>query len=347
MIEIDGALGEGGGQVLRSALALSMCTGQPFTLNRIRAGRRKPGLMRQHLTCVNAAVSVCNAQVEGDQLNSQRLVFEPGTVRAGAYSFNVGTAGSCTLVLQTVWPALLMADAPSQLKLGGGTHNPMAPPYHFLERSYAPLLHRLGASADLVLNRMGFYPAGGGEIDVTIWPAGDRLQPCNLNERGAELRCFADCFALALPRSVALRELEYLGTALGWGRDQLREGGGRKNEGPGNALLATLQYENVCEVFTAFGAKGVAAEQVAQDLANEVRAYQAGTGALGPHLADQWALPLALAVWRRGVQAFYTCTALTSHARTNFEMIERFLPVRFSTSGADGCWTVQVRPTCG
>ena len=346
MIEIDGSTGEGGGQILRTSLALSMCTGQPFALTRIRAGRAKPGLMRQHLTCVNAAAEVCGAQVQGAELHSQSLRFTPGPVRAGDYAFNVGTAGSCTLVLQTVWPALMMAGAPSRLKLGGGTHNPMAPPFHFLARSYAPLLRRLGANADLVLRRLGFYPAGGGEIEATLWPAAELLQPFDLNERGGRVQGYAECFAPALPRSVARRELDQLGACLGWDAAQLREAATRQNEGPGNALLATLEHAQVCEVFTAFGEKGVSAEQVAHALAREVSAYQSSEAALGPHLADQWALPLALAVWQRGGAASYTCTELTPHARTNFEVIERFLPVRFSATpfGHEGsAWKVLAR----
>ncbi|KQW45317.1 MULTISPECIES: RNA 3'-terminal phosphate cyclase [unclassified Roseateles] len=342
MIEIDGSVGEGGGQILRTSLALSMCTGQPFALSKIRAGRAKPGLMRQHLTCVNAAAEISGAEVEGAELNSQSLTFTPGRVLAGDYTFNVGTAGSCTLVLQTVWPALMLADANSQLKLSGGTHNPMAPPFHFLERSYAPLLRKLGAEVELELRRLGFYPAGGGEIEVKVWPAGDRLQPFDLIERGAKLEGYAECFAPALPRSVARRELQQLGADLGWSDEQLREAASRQNEGPGNALLATLVYENVCEVVTGFGEKGVSAEQVARDVVREVRSYQVSDGALGPHLADQWTLPLALAVWRRGGAASYTCTELTPHALTNFETIELFLPVRFSTSGSGSHWCVSV-----
>ncbi|HEY4083480.1 MAG TPA: RNA 3'-terminal phosphate cyclase [Burkholderiaceae bacterium] len=342
MIEIDGSVGEGGGQILRTSLALSMCTGQPFTLTRIRAGRAKPGLMRQHLTCVNAAAEICGAQIHGAEMNSQSLSFAPGQVRAGDYQFNVGTAGSCTLVLQTVWPALMLADAPSRLTLGGGTHNPMAPPFHFLERSYAPLLRKLGANAELSLRRLGFYPAGGGEIGVVIEPAGDKLQAIDLMERGAKLDGYAECFAPALPRSVAQRELEQLGAALAWSEDQLRIGPARQNEGPGNALLATLAYENVTEVFTQFGEKGVSAERVARELVREVRSYQQSEAALGSYLADQWALPLALAVWKRSGAAAYTCTELTPHARTNFEMIERFLPVRFATETVKGGWRVEV-----
>ena len=345
MIEIDGSTGEGGGQILRTSLALSMCTGQPFTLTRIRAGRAKPGLMRQHLTCVNAAAEVCGAEVQGAELNSQSLSFVPGKVKAGDYSFNVGTAGSCTLVLQTVWPALMMvaADAPSRLKLGGGTHNPMAPPFHFLERCYAPLMRKLGAKVDLSLHRLGFYPAGGGEIEATIWQAADLLQPFDLNERGAKLDSHAECLAPALPRNVVQRELEQLGKALGWSGDQLRVAPARQNEGPGNALMATLVFENVTEVCTQFGEKGVSAEQVAKDVVREVREYQMSEAALGPHLADQWALPLALAVWKRQSSASYTCTELTPHAKTNFEMIERFLPVKFSTAKIDKGWQVVVK----
>lgn len=344
-IEIDGSTGEGGGQILRTALALSMCTGQPFALTRIRAGRPKPGLMRQHLTCVNAAMEISGAEVQGAELNSQTLRFAPGALRAGDYRFNVGTAGSCTLVLQTIWPALLLADAPSRIQLAGGTHNPMAPPFHFLERSYAPLMRKLGANVELSLQRLGFYPAGGGEIDVTVWPAADTLQPFDLTERGAQIEAYAECFAPALPRSVAQRELAQLGRVLAWPEAQLRVASVRQNEGPGNALLATLVHENLSEVFTQFGEKGVTAEKVAGDLAREVRGYQASTAALGPHLADQWALPLALAVWKRQREAVYTCSELTPHAKTNFEVIERFLSVRFSVSKADAVWQVIVRPS--
>ena len=342
MIEIDGSVGEGGGQILRTSLALSMCTGQPVTLTRIRAGRRKPGLMRQHLTCVNAAAEVCGADVDGAELNSQTLTFVPGAVRAGAYSFSVGTAGSCTLVLQTVWPALMLADAPSRLTLGGGTHNPMAPPFHFLERSYAPLLRRLGANADLTLRRLGFYPAGGGEVEAMISPASDKLQPFDLTERGKKVEGHAECFAPGLPRTIAQRELDQLGTALGWHGEQLRVPAVRQNEGPGNALLATLVYDHVTEVFTQFGEKGITAEKVARDLVREVRSYQSSEAALGPHLADQWALPLALAVWKRQRAAVYTCTELTDHAKTNFDVIERFLPVKFAVACSGNAWRVSV-----
>ena len=343
MLEIDGSVGEGGGQILRTSLSLAMCTGQAFTLVRIRARRPKPGLMRQHLTCVQAAARVSGATVGGAEPGSTTLVFEPGPVRAGEYEFSVGTAGSCTLVLQTLWPALMLAGASSRLRLGGGTHNPMAPPYHFLERCYAPLLRRLGAGAELDLRRLGFYPAGGGEIDVSIQGAAEAIQPFDLIERGRPLESYAECLAPALSAAVARRELDVVGRALGWSAEQLRTPPVRQNEGPGNALMATLACENVSELFTQFGERGVSAENVANALVKEVRAYEASAAALGPHLADQWALPLALAVWRRASEGTYTCTELTDHATTNFSVIERFLPVRFVKSAIDGGWSVCVK----
>jgi RNA 3'-terminal phosphate cyclase (ATP) len=329
VIELNGATGEGGGQILRSALALAMCTGQPMRIQHIRAKRPKPGLMRQHLTCVQAAVAVCGARVEGVELASQTLLFEPGPVLAGDYAFNVGTAGSCTLVLQTVLPALMQCALPSRVSLRGGTHNPMAPPFHFLERGFAPLLRRLGVGIDLVLRRHGFYPAGGGEIAVEIRPPAAGLLACDVMDRGELQEAYAECLAAAVPSVVAERELATIGQLLGWAGDQLRTPGMRQNEGPGNALLATLAHAQVTEVFTSFGAKGVSAERVAQLLAHEVKAYLASDAALAPHLTDQWMLPLALAVVARGGAASFTCSEMTEHATTNIEVIEKFLPVRF------------------
>ena len=346
-IELDGSTGEGGGQILRTGLALSMCTGQPLAIQRIRAKRAKPGLMRQHLTCVQAAVAVCGGKVEGAELGSQTLIFEPGQVRAGDYAFNVGTAGSCTLVLQTVLPALMLCAQPSRVSLSGGTHNPMAPPFHFLHRSFAPLLRRLGVGLDLELRRLGFYPAGGGEVSAVVQPTGSGLQPFDLTDRGPVQEAYAECFAPALPSFVAVRELAALARELGWSGAQLRTPAVRQNEGPGNALLATMACAHVSEVVTAFGEKGVSAEQVAGTLVKEVKAYQASEGVLGQHLADQWMLPLALAVVERGGAASFTCTELTEHATTNIGVIEKFLPVRFDVAPGNASSCVRVVALAG
>ena len=343
MIELDGAAGEGGGQILRSALALSLCTGQPMTIRRIRARRPKPGLMRQHLACVNAAVAISGAKADGAELGSQELVFEPGTVRPGEYSFNVGTAGSCSLVLQTILPPLMMARSPSRVVLGGGTHSPMAPPFHFLERCFAPLLSRLGVGLALELRRMGFYPAGGGEFSAMISPAAGGLNPVDLVDRGPLRDAYAECLAPGLPRRVAHRELEAVGRVLGWAPEQPITSAVRQNEGPGNALMATLVHEHVTELVTAFGEKGVSSEAVAASLSKEVQAFQRASGVLGPHLADQWMLPLALAVVATKKPASFTCIEMTDHATTNIGVIEAFLSVRFEVAeSGPALWRVSL-----
>jgi RNA 3'-terminal phosphate cyclase (ATP) len=263
-------------------------------------------------------------------------------VNAGDYSFNIGSAGSCTLVLQTVLPALMLAHGPSQVSLTGGTHNPMAPPYHFIERSFAPLLRRLGVGIELRLRRHGFYPAGGGEMSAHIQPAQGGLMHFDLTERGARLQAYAECLAPALPRSVTERELAVLADKLGWPREQLLTVAVRQNEGPGNALMATLVHEHVTEVATVFGEKGISAERVANDLVKAVRQHQLSDAALGPHLADQWMLPLALAVSTRGGAARFSCTELTQHASTNIGVIEGFLPVRFEVEATGATTLVRV-----
>lgn len=343
-LDLDGSTGEGGGQILRTGLALSMVTGRPLHITRIRAGRPKPGLMRQHLACVQAAVAVCGGQAEGAQLNSQTLMFTPGVVRAGDYRFQIATAGSCLLVLQTVLPALMLADGPSKVELVGGTHNPMAPPFDFLERAFAPLVRRLGVVLELQLKRRGFYPAGGGELVAHITPASRALVPVDVVERGPLLNGWADALAPGLARNIAPRELETLGQRMGWTSEagQLRQPPTRQNEGPGNALIATLEYAQVTEVFCQLGERSLSAEQVAKRLVEEVSAYQRSTGALGPHLADQWMLPLALAVWRSGKPARYTCTEVTQHTATNAQTIAQGLPVRVQITPMERAMQVEM-----
>ncbi len=330
MIELDGAQGEGGGQILRSALTLAMITGQPFRMINIRANRPKPGLMRQHLAAVQASAVVCGAEVSGAIAGSRTLTFTPGALRGGDYAFAIGTAGSCTLVLQTLLPALLYADAPSTVKISGGTHNAMAPPVHFLQRSWGGVLARMGADIDIELKRFGFYPAGGGEVVARVAPCA-RLKPFELLERGARKHGFAESFIAGIPASVAVRELAAIGTGMGWAEEQLLHRGLPGEQGPGNALLLTLEHENVTEVFAGFGEKAVRAETVAKNVLQEARAWIASGAAVGEHLADQLMLPMALA----GGGAFST-NVLSSHALTNAEVISRFLPLRFAFAADAG-----------
>src|SRR5262245_17123758 len=263
MIFIDGSEGEGGGQILRSSLALSICTQQPFRIENIRPNREKPGLMRQHLTAVKAAAEICGADVDGADAGSRALTFRPGTLRAGHYSFAIGTAGSCTLVLQTVLPALLTAAAESCVHITGGTHNRASPPFDFLSRSFLPLLARMGAQVELELLRHGFYPRGGGEIRARIRP-GAGLTPLSLTSRGRLISVQAEAYVAALPLHVAQRELSVIGREMGWTPEQLHLRALPNDVGPGNAVTITLAHEHVTEVFTGFGEKGVRAEVVGE-----------------------------------------------------------------------------------
>jgi len=215
MLTIDGSFGEGGGQILRSSLALSMMTGRPFRIEKIRSRRSKPGLMRQHLTAVRAAVEVCSAEASGAEIGSACVEFTPGPVCGGTYSFGIGTAGSTTLVLQTVLLPLTLASEPSRITLDGGTHNPFAPPFDFLEKAYLPLVQRMGPKVRIHLERPGFYPAGGGRIVVDIEPT-SQLEPIELTERGPLVARRACAHLANLPHHVAQRELRVVGRKLNW-----------------------------------------------------------------------------------------------------------------------------------
>lgn len=240
MIVIDGSEGEGGGQILRTALSLAMVTGQPFRIDKIRARRSKPGILRQHLTAIQAATAVSGAEVEGAAIGSRELSFTPHRVRAGDYRLAVGTAGSTTLVLQTVLPALIGADAPSTLVLEGGTHNPMAPPFDFLARAFLPVLARLGPKVEVRLERPGFYPAGGGRLSVSVTPRG-KLAPVEILDRGAIAAVRAKALVANLPVSIANRELSVIGSRLGLGPDSLQPEVVKESVGPGNVVTATCR----------------------------------------------------------------------------------------------------------
>jgi RNA 3'-terminal phosphate cyclase (ATP) len=332
-LTIDGSMGEGGGQVLRSAVALSVCTGKPFRIVKIRAGRKRGGLLRQHLTALNAAAEISRARVTGADTGSMEVTFEPEGVVPGSYNFSVGTAGSATLVLQTVLPALMTASAPSHLVLEGGTHNPFAPPYDFLERAFLPLLKKMGPNVSCRLERPGFYPAGGGRFTVDIVPASE-LSPLSLLERG-EIRRYG-CLAVVaqLSKDIAKREIKVVGERMEWDSERCRVIQQRESAGPGNVLIIEIESENITEVFTGFGMRGVPAEEVAAGAVREAQRYLAAGVPIGKHLADQVLLPLALA----GSGAFRTLSP-TQHTLTNIEVIERFLDVGFKCGelGADDC----------
>ena len=319
-IEIDGSAGEGGGQVLRTALALSLVTGRPFRIDRIRAGRAKPGLLRQHLTAVQAASEVGRARVSGDALGSASLSFEPSGLHGGEYRWTIGTAGSATLVLQAVLPALIDAREASALTLEGGTHNPFAPPFAFLARTFLPVLRRMGATIDATLDRYGFYPAGGGRYRVSIEPCAS-LAPIELLERG-DVRVRARALVAALPEAIATRELSVVKRRLGLDRAGCRVETVEASISPGNVLFIEMDGDGIAETVTGFGEKQISAEQVASRACDEAQALLDAGVPVGAHLADQLLIPMA----RAGGGTFRTLEP-TGHARTNADVIRRFLDV--------------------
>jgi RNA 3'-terminal phosphate cyclase (ATP) len=330
MLEIDGSAGEGGGQILRTALGLSMVTGRPFHITGIRANRSKPGLMRQHLTGVLAAAAVCAGDVVGAEVGSRQLTFTPGPVRAGEYAFAVGTAGSVTLVLQAILPALLTAEGPSKVTIDGGTHAAHAPPVDFVCDTLLPVVRRTGADVQVRLVRHGFYPAGGGRIVVDVVPK-PHLRPIRLDDGGAAGRRLATAVVAALPGSIAERELDVVAAGLGWTGEQLRLRQVPADEGPGNVLMLTVACDAVTETFTGFGARGMSAEAVAESAVTETKRYLTVGAPVGPWLADQLLVFLPIA----GGGSFVT-GPLSTHATTNVETIRRFLPVRFAVDPAGG-----------
>jgi RNA 3'-terminal phosphate cyclase (ATP) len=337
MITIDGSYGEGGGQILRTSLALALVTGKSFCINNIRAGRKKPGLMRQHLTTVNAAADIGNAKIKGNHLGSGSFTFEPETIKAGKYHFAIGSAGSCTLVLQTVLSALIRADGPSEIVLEGGTHNPFAPPFDFLAKSFLPIINRMGPKVDAVLEKPGFYPAGGGRFRVSISPCA--LKRMDLIDRGRIVRQTGVAAVANLPVSIAHRELKVLQAKLEWDPDCLKAVEVENSQGPGNILTVEIESEHVTEVFTGFGERGVSAEKVANRTVKQVREYLALDVPVGRYLADQLLIPMAMA----GGGVFHTLSP-TRHTTTNIEIIKRFLDVGIDLNACErNQWRVEIK----
>lgn len=341
MLTIDGSMGEGGGQILRSALGLSLVTATPFRIENIRKKRKKPGLMRQHLTAVQAAARIGCARVDGDDIGSTTLTFEPGSIEPGEYHFAIGTAGSTSLVLQAILPALLVARGPSRIVIEGGTHNPWAPPFDFLVHSFLPQLRRMGADVVIDLERPGFHPAGGGRIVVQVRQVdvNTGLQPIHLHERGEFVRRQAVAQVANLPRNIANRELEVIAKKLDFGREELVAHEVEGSRGPGNLITLLFEFENVTEVFTGFGEIGKPAENVAGAAVRDAKEYLKTDAPVGRCLADQLLLPLAMA----GGGSF-RALPLSRHAKTNIEVVGMFLPVEVRHEQVDRVAVVEVQP---
>ncbi len=342
LVELDGSFGEGGGQIIRSALTLSILTGRAFRIVNIRANRPKPGLQPQHLTCVTAAAAIAQARTRGATVGSRELTFEPGAVQVGEYTFDIGTAGAVSLVLHTVFlPLALRAAGPSTVTITGGTHVPHAPTVHFLSLTWANYMRILGLRVDIECERPGFYPRGGGKIAARIEPVGP-VQALQLIESPA-LRTARILSAVAnLPFSIAERQAQRLSQRL--------EQAGLHTAvdieqwsalSPGTLAAVIFPQTVVPTVFTALGARGKPAEAVADEAAEEALAFRDAAAPVDAHSADQLLIPLALC---DTISRFRTA-GITRHLTTNAAIVERFLPVSVSIDGnEEEPGTVTVEP---
>jgi RNA 3'-terminal phosphate cyclase (ATP) len=285
--------------------------------------------------------------VTGAAVGSRSLSFEPRRVRAGDYRFSIGTAGSATLVLQTVLPALLVAEGPTTLILEGGTHNPWAPPFDFLQKAFIPLVNRMGPHVDVDLERHGFYPAGGGRFRVRVEPVA-ALSGFDLCERGETVKRECRILMSNLPAHIGQREAETIAEKLGWeptccAVDEV------ESPGPGNAILVEVGSSHVTEVFSGFGRYGVKAEHIAADVVKQVRGYLT----VGPYLADQLMLPLGISAWQQGSEsteplrlrgAAYRTFPLSRHATTHIDLLQQFLGISIAVerSADNRCCTVRI-----
>lgn len=334
-IEIDGASGEGGGQILRTSLSLSCVTGKPFRIFNIRKGREKPGIMPQHLKSVTACQRISGAQVEGAEVGSLELRFAPSSIRGGPLALDVGTAGSVCLILHAVLPPLFHTPEPASVSLRGGTHVPFSPPFHHVERVFLPALARTGRRVKTEILEWGFYPRGGGHVRAEITPPTVPSGVIDLRERGGLKRLSLLSVVAGLPLSIAERQMDQAVKVLKRGdivADMSREVGGVPSRGNGTFFFIRADYENVAVGFSALGERGKRAEEVAREAAEEFLEFHSTDAAVEPHLADQ--LMVYLAVDGRGG---YTTSRVTQHLVTNALVIGKFLPdSRLTVEGGEG-----------
>lgn len=318
MITIDGSEGEGGGQIVRNSCALSLVTGEPFRISNIRGNREKPGLMRQHVTAIEAASVISGAECAGLTVGASELEFRPGRVTPGEYRFAVGTAGSTGLVLQTVLMPLALASGPSKLVLEGGTHNSMAPPFDFIERTFLPIINRMGPQVSARILRHGFYPRGGGRIEVDIDPA--PLKSIECIDRGKAIGVAGQAVFSAISFDVVSRMLARAKRELPeWPDDAFSVRELPADQGPGVILMLEAQFEHVTEVASGFGQLGVPGDRLAKTTAARLAGYVESGVFAGPYLADQLVLPFVLA--GSGV---FTTVKPSQHLLTAIEVAHRF-----------------------
>jgi RNA 3'-terminal phosphate cyclase (ATP) len=343
-ILIDGSYGEGGGQILRTALSLSSLTARPVRVEKIRAGRKIPGLQQQHLTCVRAARDATDASVSGDQFSSGDITFCPKAIRGGSFRFDVsedrGSAGSVGLVLQALLPVLTFADKKSFVEVRGGTHVAWSPPFHYVEMVLLPTLSRMGVLASCKLEKWGFYPLGGGEVRLEVSPA-ESLKALKVTERGNLKKVSGVSSASNLPAVVAQRQrLRATRRLSAEGIDAEIEETEVKARGKGSFLFLLAEYENCLCGFSSLGARGKTSEEVADYAVDQLMRHQKTHSALDPNLADQLVIYASIAEG----ETVYTTSRITEHLMTNLWVIGQFLPINYRVEGeASGPGTIEIR----
>ena len=347
---IDGSTGEGGGQILRTSLALSCIAGRSLHIENIRAARRNPGLAKQHLSCVQAACQICSGKCQGAARGSKVLDFQPGSVQSGDFCFDIGSAGSTSLVIQTLLPALFLADKPSTVAVTGGTHNPLAPPFDFLCETFLPAVAAGGFRGNCKLIKHGFYPVGGGKITFDIQP---RQRPTHQilsfceqgsgpvrrrpGSTGAGLQIHARIYTAKLAAHIAQRQQKLLFES-GLNVRNVEHVEVTDSDGPGNCVMIRLCGSERTTVFTAFGMRGKPSRDVVGEVVNLAKDFLASGAAIDRFLADQLLIYMAIAK-----SGCYTTNELSSHLLTNMETIKRFLPVDFSVQRQKEIYRISCR----
>lgn len=327
ILMIDGSFGEGGGQILRTALSLSCIKCIPFKLYNIRKGREKPGLMPQHLTCVNAVAEISGAELNGNEIGSTELTFIPHQVKHGDYLFDIKTAGSSSLVFQTILPPLLFAGGESTITITGGTHVPFSPPYHYISDVFIPMLGRIGINVKASIERYGFYPKGGGCVRFQILPIKE-LSGLNLTERGGLKSIHGYSCVGRLPMSIAERQKNSLLKEIYPLTPEI-EVSDVPSCGEGTFVFLVADYENTIAGFSSLGMRGKKAEDVGAEVAKEFHDFERTSAALDPHLADQLVLYLALS----GKDSSFTTSSITQHLITNLYVIDKFVNISYYIYG--------------
>ena len=338
-VVIDGSTGEGGGQILRTSLALSCITGKSLHIENIRAARRHPGLAKQHLSCVHALCQICNGQCRGDALSSKVLDFQPGPVQSGDFYFDIGSAGSASLVIQTLLPPLFLAHKPSSVAVTGGTHNPLAPPFDFLCETFLPAIAAAGFQASCKLIKHGFFPAGGGKItfDIQPWQKPSR-QIINLCEPTNQFQIHARIYTARLPEHIAQRQQKLL-LKSDLDIKNIQHIDATDSDGPGNAVMIRFCGNRHTTVFTAFGMRGKPSLNVITEVVNLARDFLTSAAAIDRFLADQ--LLIYMAISKAGS---YTTNQLSAHLLTNMEITKKFLDVNFRAEKLAQLYKVSCHP---